>query len=593
MGEWESRGGGTQFAPQPARVVRQALPEAVYVREADGLAPALAAVGAAPRVGVDLETTGLSPRADRVRLVSVATPAGTWVVDAARCDVGPLLAALEGKPLVFHHGKFDLGFLMRLGFQPGAETADTMLLSQLLGAGLPAPKGTHTLAGVARRALGLDLPKELQRSDWSGALSPAQIQYAGRDASVLLPLHDALMGEAAKAGIERAAAIEFGALPAVVWMGLAGVPFDREAWLAVDARARAEKAGIEADLNALAPAPPGLDLGVPWHWGNPQIERRVLAAVGIQVTSTADEVLAGQDHPLVTLLRRHRKVTQRVRSFGEGWPCSFEEGRLYPEWQQVGAEATGRMSCAKPNVQQVPRAREYRDCIAAPPGRVLVAADYSQIELRIAARLAGERRMLRAYTEGVDLHTLSAGTMLRKPLEQVTPEDRQIAKSANFGLLYGMGAPAYQAFARTNYGVDLTLEEAVRLREAFFEAYPGLRVWHRRVREQHAAEVRTLTGRRRRMLPADPDTKRLNTPVQGTGADGLKRALGLLWARRHACPGAVPVIACHDEIVVECPAESGAAAAAWVRAAMEEGMADLVAPVPVVVEPAVGERWGK
>jgi DNA polymerase-1 len=106
-------------------------------------------------------------------------------------------------------------------------------------------------------------------------------------------------------------------------------------------------------------------------------------------------------------------------------------------------------------------------------------------------------------------------------------------------------------------------------------------------------EIRTLTGRRRTLAPADYDTVRLNTPVQGTGADGLKQALALLWERREACPGAVPVIACHDEIVVECDAGQADAAVAWVKQAMVDGMQALVAPVPVEVEPGVGPRWEK
>jgi DNA polymerase-1 len=112
------------------------------------------------------------------------------------------------------------------------------------------------------------------------------------------------------------------------------------------------------------------------------------------------------------------------------------------------------------------------------------------------------------------------------------------------------------------------------------------------VRRQHALETRTLTGRRRRLTTKDSDTRRLNTPVQGTGADGLKQALALLWERRHQCPGAFPVLVVHDEIVVEADAGQAEAAAAWLRQAMLDGMVPLIDPVPVEVEVSSAPTWG-
>src|SRR5262249_3449585 len=148
-----------------------------------------------------------------------------------------------------------------------------------------------------------------------------------------------------------------------------------------------------------------------------------------------------------------------------------------------------------PNLQNVPRDLRYRRCIIAPPGRLLVKADYSQIELRIAARIAGEQRMLQAYTQGEDLHTLTAKLILGK--EEVTKEDRQTAKSLNFGLLYGMGARRLRAYALASYGVTLTEAEAERYRRQFFTTYPGLARWHQKVRSVRARETRTRAGRRR------------------------------------------------------------------------------------------------
>jgi DNA polymerase-1 len=219
-----------------------------------------------------------------------------------------------------------------------------------------------------------------------------------------------------------------------------------------------------------------------------------------------------------------------------------------------------------------------------------VKADYSQIELRIAAKVSGDEALLEAYAGGDDLHTRTARRVLGA--RQVTKKDRQVAKALNFGLLYGMGAKRFRDYAKSEYDLDLTLEDAEHCRAAFFQAYPGLARWHRRVGASGdgAVQTRTLAGRRR--VGVTRFSEKLNTPVQGTGADGLKLALALLWERRDQCPGAFPVLAVHDEVVIECDADQAEAVSAWVRAAMIEAMAPLIAPVPVEVEVKVGRTWG-
>jgi DNA polymerase-1 len=172
---------------------------------------------------------------------------------------------------------------------------------------------------------------------------------------------------------------------------------------------------------------------------------------------------------------------------------------------------------------------------------------------------------------------------------EVTKADRQLAKAVNFGLLYGMGVKALVATAASNYGVTLTEGEATAHRNTFFRTYPGLRKWHKSTPEE-PIETRTLAGRRR--LGVERYTEKLNTPVQGTGADGLKRALALLWERRAVCPDAFPVLFVHDEIVVECDEARAAEAATWVRDVMCDGMAPLIDPVPVEVEVTTGRTWG-
>ncbi len=196
--------------------------------------------------------------------------------------------------------------------------------------------------------------------------------------------------------------------------------------------------------------------------------------------------------------------------------------------------------------------------------------------------------MLDAYRQGLDLHTLTARRILGK--EEVTKADRQLSKSLNFGLLYGMGAKGFRVYARSSYGVELTAAQAKEYRNAFFRAYPCLRKWHTKASGDAAIDTRTLAGRCRRSVRRF--TEKLNTPVQGTGADGLKAALGLLWERRDQTPGTFPVLVVHDEIVVECDEAQAEVVSGWLKQAMIDGMAPLIDPVPVEVEVNVAPTWG-
>lgn len=158
--------------------------------------------------------------------------------------------------------------------------------------------------------------------------------------------------------------------------------------------------------------------------------------------------------------------------------------------------------------------------------------------------------MIEAYQKGKDLHRLTALLILGK--EDISDEDRQLAKAVNFGLLSGMSAKGFRTYAKQTYAVDLKGEEAKAYRNRFFQAYPALARWHRDVKKRRDMESRTVVGRKRFLDAKCWDVMRLNSPVQGTGADGLKLALGLLWERRAECPGAAPVLVVHDEIVFQC-----------------------------------------
>ena len=464
-----------------------------FVRNQTDLASVIQAVDESVRVGVDTETTGLNPRTDRVRLLTLATDRGAWIVDCFAVDPRPLFEVLIERPLVMHNAVFDLGFLLRLGFVPGV-VHDTILLSRLLH-GTRHAMGFHGLVECVARELGRTLDKRHQKSDWSGELTVEQLAYAILDATVLVPLYETLNAKVREAGMAEATEIERRSLPAIAWLSEVGVGFDADAWAALAVQAVQKAEGLAQALDEAAPARNGyLTKSGAWEWDSPQQVQEAFALLGYTINNTNDDTLAGIDHPLARLLRDYRAATKLVSTYGSKWCAKgLHEGRIYAGWHQIGADS-GRMACKAPNLQNLPRDKRYRRCFIAPAGRVLVKADYSQIELRIAAKVSGDKAMLAAYRAGEDLHTLTAQHVLG--IAEVTKEHRQLAKAVNFGLLYGMGARGFRLYAKSNYDLDLTEEQARRYRDAFFRAYPGLRRWHNSVPKK-VIDTRTLAGRRR------------------------------------------------------------------------------------------------
>jgi DNA polymerase I-like protein with 3'-5' exonuclease and polymerase domains len=354
----------------------------------------------------------------------------------------------------------------------------------------------------------------------------------------------------------------------------------------------------------------------PWNWASPVQVRQAFSLLGVAVGSTDDEALAGlhlHETPAVAglagALRTVRGLTKQVSTYGRGWEKYPTGGRVYTTWKQIGAE-TGRMASGAedsdwlcPNLQNLPGKKSpngaHRKCFRAPEGRGLVKADYSQIELRIAARISQDRALLDAYARGEDVHTLTARRMLGK--DDVSKAERDLAKPVNFGLVYGQSATALRRNALKNYNLNLSEEQAVAFREAFFGAYPGVTAWHEALRLRvwrmqrglEPAEARTLDGRRMLVKGNVWHGKLANYAVQGTGGDLIKRALGLLWQRRGECPGALLVAVVHDEVVVECASGDVGAAGAWVRRAMLDAGAAVLGEVPCEVEVAYGPSWGE
>jgi DNA polymerase-1 len=226
------------------------------------------------------------------------------------------------------------------------------------------------------------------------------------------------------------------------------------------------------------------------------------------------------------------------------------------------------------------------------PGNKLIIADYSQIELRVAAEISEDKRMITAYLNDEDLHQLTASLVSGKSMNEVTKEERQSAKAINFGLIYAMGAEGLQKYAQNAYGVNMTLNEAKTFRERFFASYLGIGKWHQLVAMSGTKESRTIGGRRRIWEDSPPLTELLNTPVQGTSADITKLALVHLHERIAGLGGKI-IGTVHDEIILEAPDDQANELAVILRKTMiQAGMVHLK-KVPVDVEVKVSDNWGE
>lgn len=579
--------------------------EITLVTKQEELQPYAAALAAQKLLAIDTETTGLDPHGSRLRLVQLAGEGlPVVVIDCFSFlpEGSSLLAEIIGSPgvKIFHNAKFDLQFLLPLGLLP-QRIFDTMLAAQLLrSSGGPESAG---LKAVAWHYLGEEVDKDEQQSDWSGALTERQISYAALDAMILLRLREAMVGKIYENNLQRVAAIEFQCARAVAFMEYCGINIDVEKWRVLTVRKEHERDQALEKLYAYSGRPAVQSLlwedgaaakVIGCNFDSNEFVVELLRKNNIAVKSTARwELYPYREHPLVEALAEYRRAAKALSAFLHPIPRAINErtGRLHAKYGQISAYS-GRMSCYSPNVQQIPRENAFRECFLAPVGRKLLTADYSQIELRVAAQIAKDERMTAAFRSGKDLHLLTASLLQDKPMSRVTKAERQAAKAVNFGLIFGMGAAGLQQSALHSYGVELTMEQATLFRERFFSAYTGIKRWHDSARSWPPLEGRTLTGRRF-LYPSNARLPLyLNSPVQGTAADILKLALGLICGRINLADTFI-VAVIHDEILMEVPAETAERAAGLLKKCMEEAGNAILSDIPVVAEVNVADSWAE
>ena len=585
------------------------------IRTSEELRKTVDALALHQAIGLDTETTELDPYTSRLRLIQLAAPDGVHIIDVdafangdlAQSDVLAPLRALLGAPRpikIAHNAKFDAKFIKHnLGADLGG-LFDTLLASQLVSAGDIEER--HGLETVAARYLDESVDKSERLSNWNFELSEAQLEYAARDAAILLPLREKLIERLKTQSLIKCAQLEFECVPSVVDIELAGFYMHKDRWLHQLALVEKRRAQLAEELQEVLAeesaqgslfGPQRADINLDSHQQLTQALERLGIPVPDSTRNWKLQPLAAQ-YPVIATLLEYRTVQKALTSYGQNMIELINPvtGRLHADFRQIGAP-TGRFSCTNPNIQQVPHAVEYRRCFSGhPEGKKLVIADYSQIELRILAEFSGDTGFINAFNSGADLHRVTAAQVFNVAADQVTPDQRSFAKGLNFGVVYGIGA---QRFALMT---GLTVTQAEDVLRRYFATYRQLDSYlreaaNRAVRERQA---RTASGRLVRFRFDEEDRQQIsmtqrngkNTPIQGTSADILKRALRLLRDELRETSGKVVNII-HDEIVVEVDADEAEEVARRVERAMCVAGEEYLMTVPVKVETEIACEWVK
>ncbi|UKJ87859.1 DNA polymerase I [Theileria orientalis] len=490
---------------------------------------------------------------------------------------------------VFHNGKFDINFLRVYGFEFGGPIFDTMIASKILVASrYISCKLTH----VSERYLNIVLDKTQQYSDWSTLqLFEEQLLYSARDAFVLLPLYVILEHLLKINKLSNIAEVENKCILATSDMELNGIEVDKKKLESLQSELMEEHSQISDKMHQQLEEE-DINLNSQKQLLEKLQELKIMDRSKKKLISDTSEatLIRNSANPIISTLREYRKANKALTAFTQKLPNHINEetNRIYPNYNQLGAES-GRFSCDGPNLQQVPREKKFRECFVASKGNKFVIADFSQIELRIAAEIANDAKMIQAYQEHVDLHSLTASILKSKSIEEVTKEERQLAKAVNFGLIFGMSVNGLRMYAETGYKVKLSQKESKEIYASFFNNFKGILNWHNSVKNSRPTMVRTL-GNRLSVFDSFSFTRSLNYPVQGTSADITKETMARLVDLVKPLDAKI-IICIHDEIILEVPERNAQKALDMLVDTMVKSGEKYLKKVPVEAMGSIGDSW--
>lgn len=603
----------------PATLSRDHLKSVTYsaVTTQEQLTNLASALSKVDVFAVDTETDGIAStncglvgisvswKAEEAYYIPLAHTAGEQLsLEAVQQALGPIFANPKiGK--VGHNIKFDYEVLVRYGLTPAPVAFDTMIAGFLLN---PAGRA-QSLSDMAFTEFDIDMVpiSELigtgkNQTTFGEAPIEQATTYAAEDADITWRLYERLASQLKKAGLsELAEKTEWPLIPVLADMELTGVLLDATVLAKLHDTFAKEIARLQTAI--WEHADEEFNIASPAQLATILFEKLALNKAGVKKGKTGYSTAAKeleklwQAHPIIPLISEYRELTKLQSTYVDALPQLVDgKGRIHTSFNQTIAQ-TGRLSSTNPNLQNIPvrtpLGRQIRDAFVAPPGRKLVSADYSQIELRVAAALSGDTGMIKTFKDGVDLHQQTAAEMFSVPLDEVTKEQRSAAKTINFGVLYGMSAHGLSV------ATGMTREEATDFIKRYFDVRKPLADYIEQVKEfgRTHGYTETKLGRRR----ACPDitssnfTVRnaaervaVNVPIQGTAADIYK--LAMIDLAPKLPDGAKLLLQIHDELIVECDSKDAEAVAVCMKESMEN-VYDL--GVPLSVDTAIGDNWGQ
>ncbi len=540
---------------------------------------------------------------DKVRLIQLGNAKKIYIYDMFLIPefAKYIKEILEKKGIVGHNLKFDIKFL-KTNFDIFPQIVfDTMIASQLLSEN---SKEKHSLQAVTYRLTDNNIDKTQQSSAWGlRNLSEEQLEYAANDVKVLREIFPILKSRLNQIntphkatgvvhetfGLDNAVAVvEMAFVPQLAMIELKGMPVDEKelSSMLTTVSTDYQRRYIEFVRSS------GVDPFSP-H----KVTAWLTGKLGLKLPKTQKGSFSSQDSALrkykdipqvrqLIEIRSEKKLLDKLKELHS----HVKNGRIHSQFRQIGAP-TGRMASSQPNLQNI--TKELRRLFKAPKGKKLIVADYSQIELRIAAEYVNDEVMIKAFSEGKDLHRFTASLILDKSYEKVSKEERQMAKAINFGLIYGISPRSLMEYAKNNYGVDISLKDAQEFHKRFFDIYLSFKRWHESVKQKlskkHSMTVYTLLGRK---MTVHRFTEAVNFPIQGTGSDMLKMAVVFFGKLKEEIDASI-VNLVHDEIIVEVAKGCADKAKEILSESMLRAGKILLKKVPVEFEAQIVENWAE
>jgi DNA polymerase-1 len=571
------------------------------------LAALIERLQSAPEISLDTETTSEDAMTTELVGISLAIePGAGFYIPLAHSYLGAprqlprdlvmakLKDILQTKPIIGQNLKYDAKILRRSGIELKNIVFDSMLAAYLLD-----PESRKDLNELARRYLGHSVMDFSELGAARMDLVPIEqaARYSIADAEAVIRLKEKMLPELRSKNQEKLFyEVELPLINVLIEMELNGILLDKEILREQAKELETLATQLLQDIFRLA----GQDFNPnsPKQVAYVLFEKLKLPVLRKTKTGPSTDAYVLQElaslHPLPEKLLAYRELEKLLSTYVKKLPeyINPRTGRVHTTFQQH-ITVTGRLSSTEPNLQNIPVRTELggqiRKAFVAPPGRVLIGADYSQIELRVLAHLSEDPGLIGAFERDEDVHARTAATIFNIPIESVGPRERRIAKMINFGLSYGM----------TGYGLaqrtGLSRSEAEKFIKNYFENYPGVRAYMERV-VREAEEKRyleTLLGRRRYFVELSSQTKReaINFPVQGTAADIMKLAMLRVYERIQSGEiRADMLLQIHDELIFEADAEAAERAAQLIKQTMEGAFS---LRVPLKVETHIGTNWGE